>query len=349
MVVGEAPGETEDKDGIPFVGESGVLLAKKLRAAGINLRRDCWITNAARCRPPKNRIEDKHIEACRPNVLREIREKKPDVILLCGASAVKSVIGSVWKEAVGPLERWVGWRIPCQSLNAWLCPTYHPAYLLRSKDPALELHFGRHLKAVSELEGKPWETVPDWAQHIAVEYDPVYAANWLRLIGRKGGTVAFDYETNCLKPDSEHAGIWSCSVCWRGEKTVAFPWVGEAVVAMGELLADPSVKKIAHNMKFEERWTRKQFGHGVKGWEWDTMLAAHLLDNRRQICSLKFQSFVRMGVSSYDDSVAPYLKAENSRASNRIREANLRDVLLYNGMDALLTYDLAMKQKGEFE
>ena len=106
--------------------------------------------------------------------------------------------------------------------------------------------------------------------------------------------------------------------------------------------------KIAQNLKFEDRWTRVKLGHPVRNWLWDTMLAAHVLDYRRGITSLEFQAFVQLGVQLYDKHIKPYLKSVGQSRFNRIKELDLKDLLLYNGMDSLLTYKIAMKQMKVF-
>ena len=71
---------------------------------------------------------------------------------------------------------------------------------------------------------------------------------------------------------------------------------------------------------------------------------AHNLDNRRGICSLGFQAFVRTGVPDWSSHVHDYLKQKDSYARNRITELDLHNKLIYNGMDSLTTFLLAEKQ-----
>ncbi|KKK64622.1 hypothetical protein LCGC14_2982360, partial [marine sediment metagenome] len=153
------------------------------------------------------------------------------------------------------------------------------------------------------------------------------------------------YETDRLKPDADDSQIISCAIS-NGEHTVAYPWVGEAIIETSRLLRSP-IPKIAANIKFEERWTRKVLGHGVRNWKRDTMQAAHVLNNEPGITSVKFQAFVRLGVGDYDSHIVPYFKSASSNAPNRIKELNLSDLLLYNGMDALLEFKIAEKQMKE--
>jgi len=363
LVVAEAPGEEEDRQGVQLVGETGQHLRRILRRLKVDLDRDCWKTNAVVCLPSRDeegkrrKPSDQQVEACRPNLMKAIDDLRPDVILLLGAVAVKSLIGCVWREEVGPIGRWVGWRIPSQQLNAWICPTWHPSYLKREGNPVLDLWFRRHLEGALELEGQPHPGVPpDCEGDVELVYEAEKVGMYLNeLLDYPGDPVSFDYETNMLKPDSGEARIHSCAVAWRGfskmrdmqvVRAIAYPWHGEAIGATGKLLRS-DVPKIAANIKFEDRWTWKEFGHGVRNWRWDTMVAAHVLDNRPGITSLKFQSFVRLGQGSYDNTVGPYLKADGSNEENRMREVELGELLKYNAMDALLTYQIAMQQMKE--
>ena len=346
LIVGESPGVEEDAKGIQFIGKSGQYLRKVLRKIGIDLEEDCWKTNAVICHPPNNKTTRNHMRYCQPNLLNTIERLKPTVIIPLGKMATESLIGWLWKEDFGSMGRWVGWRIPCRRYNAWICPTYHPSYALRQNDPMLDRTIEDHLRKAFEYEERP-APVSDYRKKILIylEIDRV-----VTLIGAVSsnidsfGPIAFDYETNMLKPDSKNARIISCAIRWK-EGCVAYPWHGKAIEATGRLLKSP-IPKIAANMKFEDRWTRKEFGHGVRNWHWDTMLAAHVLDNRSSISSLKFQAFVKLGQENYDHHIRPFLKGGED-GTNRIEELDLKELLLYNGMDALLEYELAMLQMGE--
>ncbi len=130
LVVGEAPGEQEDASGEPFVGDSGQLLDRMLRALGwsrddADPAHQVFITNTVKCRPPRNRNPTAdELAACQPFLQRQVELLQPRVILAMGAFAVRSLLGS--DEPIGKLRgrlhRWRG--VP-------LVVTYHPAYLLR--------------------------------------------------------------------------------------------------------------------------------------------------------------------------------------------------------------------------
>jgi uracil-DNA glycosylase len=351
LIVGEAPGHTEDEVGRPFVGKAGQYLRQRLRKFGINPDTDCLITNALICRPIDNKITDQRmIEYCRPNLLKTLQEFDPNVVILLGGPAHKSLLGHLWKENVGAVTRWVGWKIPCQRYNCWVCPTYHPSYLMRQDNVVLDRMFEQHLEAALELaDNKPWKQIPDYKSKVTVEYDPHTAAKLVRRVIKEGKPTAFDYETSALKPDGPNARIVCCSVS-NGAVTVAYPWQGEAITATKELIVS-DVPKIASNMKFEDRWTWKHLKCQVNNWDWDTMLAAHVLDNRPEITSIKFQAFVRLGVEPYNDHIAPYLESKEpgGNSLNRIKEVDMNDLLVYCGLDSLLEWKVAKAQKEEME
>src|SRR5262249_22692731 len=142
--------------------------------------------------------------------------------------------------------------------------------------------------------------------------DPDKAAVGIRglheLCRKTGLPLAFDYETTTLKPDGPHARILCCALS-EGTTAIGYPWTGAAVRATRELLLDTEVPKIAANLAFEERWSRRFLGLAVRGWEWDTVIAAHWLNCHRGVSSLKFQTFVRFGVADYDARVEPFRSA----------------------------------------
>lgn len=347
LIVGEAPGKTEDEKGRPFVGSSGELLREMIAQTGWDFE-DLRITNSIICRPPNNRMpkKGKEIEWCRPNLIRTIDEFKPRVIITLGRSALESVLQpNHWKPALKELQRWTGHRIPLQ--KHWVCPTWHPSFILRIDNPTTrsqhERLFFEHILAALTLDTPP-PKLPDLQSKIERIYDETEIIKALRWFDERGGYIAFDYETNCLKPEYPKARIFSAAVS-NGIRTVAYPWFGRAIGATSLLLRSGRTRKIASNMKFEERWTLKHLGHPVANWDTDTVIAAHVLDNRPDIASLKFQAFVQLGVPTYNDHVEPYLQSREGSHYNRIAELDTSELLLYNGMDSLLEWFLAKKQK----
>lgn len=358
LVVGEAPGENEDRDGKPFVGRAGNLLRQSLAKCDVDLFADCWVTNALACRPTDERGDnrtptDKEVEYCRPAVVGAIRDLEPEVVIVLGGSAVTSLWGWLWSGgSPGGMTRWAGWQIPHQRINAWLCPTWHPSYVQRcERDPNGDLvrrMFEKHLRDACGLRGRPWNKSPDYAARVSVEVSPTRAAERLRaLLGARRGPVAWDLETTTLKPDGPYARILTCAVS-DGFETLSFPWHGAVKGVMRDFLRGP-IPKVGQNFKFETRWVLKEFGFVVRNWVWDTMLAMHVLDNRSYICGLDFQAFVFLGQEPWDQHVAAYMTGGDScNAPNRLAQVDLSELLRYGGMDALIEWEVAQVQMGRF-
>jgi uracil-DNA glycosylase family 4 len=356
LIVGEAPGEQEDKQGKPFVGPAGQLLRTSLRKVGIDLDRDCWTTNSLICRPPKNATPtDKQIGYCRPNLINLVNELEPEIIVPLGGPAVDSLLAWLWKDDVKNISRWVGWKIPYQKKNCWVCPTYHPSYVQRFLDrnrvgsSVEKLLFEHHLEEMSKLEGRPWGKVPNYEHEVEVMLSTKEAAQTIMAFLEYGEIAAFDYETNMLKPDWEDRRIISCSICcgFRGmRRTISFPFAGPVVEAMRKFIRHP-IPKIASNIKMEDRWSRVVLGKGVKNWFWDTMNGAHVYDNRPDITGLKFQSFVWLGVESYDDPIKRFLRTKgDDRINQVVASIELKRLLLYGGLDSLYEFLVCFKQRG---
>jgi len=349
LVVAEAPGATEDETGVQLVGDAGRLLRDVLGALHVDLDDDCWKTNVIICRPPGNATPTTlQIDSCLPNLIRTIKELQPSTIISLGTTALRAILMD--HEITSPVNMttWVGWQIPSLKYNAWICPNWHPSYLLRENNSVLDLWFKRYLRKAVSIQGEPWEDgIPDYHKMVRVELDIDKAVEHIKTVYQSGKPFAFDYETDRLKPDAAGSRIVCCSICNSSKLSVSFPWHGKAIKAMRKLLLS-DVGKIAANLKMEDRWTRKEFGEGVRNWVWDTMQAAHVLDNRRGITGLKFQSFIRFGVADYSSHLDRYLKtSSNGNTPNQITQIPLTDLLLYNGLDSLFTYKLAKIQRDE--
>ena len=136
MLIGEAPGAEEDRQGKPFVGASGQLLDKMLAAIGVSRGNDAYITNIVFWRPPGNREPSAAETAvCRPFLERHIELKKPEILVFLGGPSAKTLLDR--KEGITRLRgRWFEFRTPGM-IGAGAgpipaMPLFHPAYLLRS-------------------------------------------------------------------------------------------------------------------------------------------------------------------------------------------------------------------------
>ncbi|HEY8219462.1 MAG TPA: uracil-DNA glycosylase [Methylobacter sp.] len=125
MIIGEAPGQSEDQQGLPFVGKAGQLLTEMLRAIGLD-RNEVFIANIVKCRPPANRDPQSiEIATCKPYLLRQIALLKPKIIVVLGRVAAQALLNT--DQPISNL------RGKTHALNDTpVIVVYHPAYLLRS-------------------------------------------------------------------------------------------------------------------------------------------------------------------------------------------------------------------------
>jgi len=129
MFVGEAPGRDEDIEGLPFVGRSGKLLDRMLKAIGLD-RTSVYIANIVPWRPPGNRTPTpQESQICLPFIQRQIELANPDVLVCLGGPAAQALIGL--KEGITKTRgRWFTFHTGTREIRAM--PTFHPAFLLRS-------------------------------------------------------------------------------------------------------------------------------------------------------------------------------------------------------------------------
>jgi DNA polymerase len=125
VFVGEGPGADEDAQGLPFVGRAGKLLTQMIEAMGLQ-RKDVYICNVVKCRPPENRQpEEDEVSTCSPFLFRQIDVIAPKVIVCLGAVAAKTLLET--NRGISQFRgQWLEFR------GRKLLATYHPAYLLRN-------------------------------------------------------------------------------------------------------------------------------------------------------------------------------------------------------------------------
>lgn len=124
MIIGEAPGRDEDREGKPFVGRAGQLLDRMLAAIDLDRTQNVYITNVLPWRPPQNRDpKPEEIGMMKPFLERHVALAKPDVLVVMGNISCQAVLG---KRGITRLRgRWD------QALDLPVIPMFHPAYLLR--------------------------------------------------------------------------------------------------------------------------------------------------------------------------------------------------------------------------
>jgi len=370
LLVGEGPGYEEDKVNKQFRGQAGQKLQFHIRKHGFDFEEDFWLDNALGCRPIEdptnpnsgNRTPTKdEIIWCRHRFLKNIETLKPKAVILMGASPVTSFL----LDRTHPIRknlnigRWRGLRFPDLKSQAWIYSTYHPSAV--NRNPELEHIFSRDLRfALLEalsgnlpaIENIPWETKVEGI----TDFDHLH--DNLRTIAMSDNlSISVDYETTGLKPFEEGHKIVSIGIGLNG-KAYAFPYSYPGMwnpqqkqqikTLWKTILNKPSIRMRVHNLIFEEKWHKVIFGTQGQGWEWDSMQAAHIIDERDEFTSLAMQTFLHWGYE-YGESIDPYKKPAPNSKFNRMMEAPLDELLEYNALDALFTWMLPDKQKNELK
>jgi uracil-DNA glycosylase family 4 len=144
VFVGEGPGRDEDMQGLPFVGRAGKLLTQMIEAMGLQ-RRDVYICNVVKCRPPENRTPEKdEVETCSPFLLRQLDAISPKVIVCLGSVAAQTLLET--NRGISHFRgEWLDFR------GRKLMATYHPAYLLRN--PSAKGEVWKDLQKVMSVLG----------------------------------------------------------------------------------------------------------------------------------------------------------------------------------------------------
>lgn len=154
MFVGEAPGETEDRAGRPFVGPAGEKLDEMIKAMGL-ARDDVYIANVLKARPPGNRTPlPDEVAACAPFLVEQILAVQPKAIVALGGSAVRALLGI--DTGITRLRgEWLAWEPPagadCPPIP--VMPTYHPSYVLRTYTVEVRRQVWHDLRAVMARVG----------------------------------------------------------------------------------------------------------------------------------------------------------------------------------------------------
>jgi DNA polymerase-1 len=286
MIVGEAPGAREDETHQAFVGPAGQLLRQELQRAGIDPE-ECYITNVVKCRPPDNRTPElAELKMCGSTYLsQEIAKVRPRWILLLGNSALRGVVAKsgITKHRGSTYEL----GNSCTAFAA-----FHPAYAIRNPRHLEPLRadlqrFGRMVRGQAHTSTKTQSYLIDSKRKLKVLKQRLMAAK----------EIAFDIETSYdhelkryHKPWDKGAAIVSIAFSfeegsgyfvplWHAESPWCDKWQ-EILTFLKPTLQRKGLKYIAHNGKFDTRWLAR---FGVFNLlTFDTMLAAHILDENRR-------------------------------------------------------------------
>jgi DNA polymerase-1 len=276
MIVGEAPGAREDETHRAFVGAAGQLLTELLTGVGIS-REDCFITNAAKCRPDNNRTPTRQeAKVCSSTyLLQEIEAVQPTHLLALGNTALQVTTGR------SGITKYRGKTFPLG--DALVLPTFHPAAALRSPKylPAIKADFAAFARlCVGDVGVVDRGTRTKLVRNIG-------QLKWLLRRLAEAQEVAFDLETDGLEEWREGVEIVTIGFSWQEGTAVVVPLhhpespfaKPHRVLEYLKPILEAHPRLIAHNGKFDARWLAAS-GIFVNV-SFDTMLAAHVLDENR--------------------------------------------------------------------
>jgi len=364
LILAEAPGKEEDRQGTQLVGQSGKLLRLILKDLNLDLERDFWKINAVNCRPPDNITPTMlQIAACRRNVIAVIEECKPRAIIALGKVAMDSLLGARKTGRLSGISMtdFVGAVIPDQEFKTWICPSWHPSFVLRNEgreDEIIKQQLSEHIQQAINVSKQDTPVYDYFSDCYVIKT----VSESLKIIQhmQKAKVVAFDLETTGRKPYREGQKIISCSVS-DGIVSCAFPYFEDSSFrkVWNELMMG-NVKKVAHNAKFDCLWMKVRGGVNdtESSWPenviWDTMLGAHIQHNKKKT-NLKYLLYILLGIAGYDSEIDSFMESRKNEKDdygansfNRIEQAPIDDLLKYNAMDSLGTYKLWEFQQESF-
>lgn len=345
-----APTETEDEKGTLLHRRGGDILKAIYQEEGISLHNDCLNTTAIKCLPLKKgnvkKPEQLEIDCCRRFIVDLVEKKKPKVIIAHGEEALKSLIGHRLPKESFNIQKWRGFLIPDQDLGCYIAPVYDCSYVVTEDKPQINSLYLADLERALNARKLTFPT-----------YRPptIKVLNSLKPLLKIRDTFAFDYETTGLKPHAKGHEIVCASVAVNENEVYVFmmPKTEKKLLPFVKLLRNKYVPKMAHNMKFEDTWTYNILKTRVRGWKWDSMLAAHVINNQTGITGLKIQSYLNFGIVDYSSEIGPYLKgsdAKNANSFNKVKELastprGREKLLEYCALDSIYEYRLAMLQQ----
>lgn len=276
LIVGEAPGEDEDLEGIQFIGRAGKLLRDALAKAGIT---NYALDNSIKCRPPSNRNPTTtEIHTCLPYLMDTI-SKMPNLKLIVP-------LGNYALIAIAGLKNITKTSGKLMKVGLYdVLPIIHPAYVLRNQTESKR--FYEHISRIADAVGGDLVKSSDFGQYIIV--DSMEKWNQIPMEIGKTKKFAYDIETNGLNPFIlPHPQIKCISIAPKPRLVYVLPlkdnkthppldW-DQIQRDLHILFTSKHIGKYGHERQFDSMWIKKVFDWAVRGHIWDTAFVAYLLN-----------------------------------------------------------------------
>ena len=337
MLIGEAPGRDEDKEGRPFVGNAGHILNTALNNAGL-IREDCFITNVLNRRPPDNYFGDIapwELSEHKKRLIKEVDKCEANVLVPLGSNALEALTGyyDIQDYRGSILERRVGNRI------RKIVPSVHPAWVLRQYLPGMTFIIQDLKRAKEQSISAGIDRLPrNW--YVPRNAKEVAAA--VLALEKSGEWLASDIE-------SKKDGLYIYCVGFAGSATDAYSFFLQpscftdgdkgATASRGAveyLLKGPQKLIFQNGSNFDMQMLRYR-GFEVNGYSFDTFLASHQMYPELPRSLKVLNSF-------YTDM--PFYKDMMHDATTH---GSMNHELLgeYNCYDCMVTYEIAMRQMSQ--
>ena len=367
MIVGEAPGGTEDEMNRPFVGRAGTFLRDEILIPARVPESKVRFTNAVRCHPPKNKTPTvREIEKCRPYLETEIRRVRPKVIVGVGNVPLATFLQTFYKgdpeegtgkrtePKVSGITRWQGKKLWLREFQCWFIPTLHPSYCMRSEMARSSYTTNQVVAdfrkawelAQEDLPGSP--AYRDLPQCTVATTPPQVRSVFDAM--SKSEVFAFDIETGGSGRYADKRVI-GLSFSKSRDRGFYVPWSSIDATLTKDLveLLTSNRLKLMHNGAYEVRILKTAHGISINNTRYfDTMLAAHLVDENFSK-RLKDLAWLHTTFGGYD------VPLERYKYENRIKEdySLIPEEILapYAALDAVVTwilyrdFDVAMRRE----
>lgn len=309
FILGEAPDSIEDKEGRAFVGDEGVLLTRVFSAYGLSVRgkkSGAWFQNVCQCRTEGGAFNPAKAIYCYERLEEQIKARKPKVVACMGQWAATrmletKIVTGVKPNKNIPYSNVVGDYYWSNKYRCWIILNFHPAAVLGNK--GWRVVFERVVEqTVALLSVKPpKQLIPNGTETLLGKKEGIRK---LRNLSRGTKLVSFDYETNSLTPYLEERFVLKViSVATSPSRAYVIPIGDDEDVqeAVRDFLVSPA-PKVVQNSKYEYHCSRRAFDVEPENVVWDTMLAGHIIDERKVKTSLAYLLYRATG-EEYKDSI----------------------------------------------
>lgn len=338
LLIGEAPGAEEDRQGKPFIGKSGQILRGVMEEVFL----DAAYTNTVRCRPPENKTPTgTQRKLCNPFLKADIESSCSRVAILLGNSALQAVTG------YSGITSWRGNVVDVEGISCM--PTFHPAAFLYRPDPEAEQQWLEDINRAADLV----LGIKTRRADASVEYilaDTLAEAHAMFMELMEAERCSYDLEFRFLKPYTRGNRILIFSAAVPG-KAWALPlfheeagWSDEEILdvldCLVEFLQDPVKKKIGYNIKIDMLIPLALHGIHVRGVAGDAMMISRILNSKPKIHDLKQNAGKYLNMYGYDNDLAAYVSehpAADYAKGGDYSKVPLEVLWPYAAMDAAAT------------